>query len=298
MASLRHSIICWDSCFRNFFHLLGSLAEQDYDLSSVEVVFVEQRSRERAAAWAARHGVAPVEQVAGALSARLNVRIYHLNQDAAQPYHPGALLNFGLRKARGEILSTMDVDTLVPPIFLTMLDQAHAVRPRVVNMHRYMADRPCGVGVEAWTRQTVDYWKVLALCSDVQHRIPLRATNYAPLLSAHRDHWRDIGWYDDHVLFSTPYTLFGRDVATRLVILLGDVEHVLPIACVHPWHPTSVCREKEIFQGLYQAQTRLIEWSQQNRAPHAQVRRTLADEIHQQQRGEIERAIAAAEAEM
>lgn len=298
MSAITHSIICWDSCFRNFFHLLGSLAEQNYDLSTVEVIFVEQRSKTGAAEWAAQNGVPSVQETVDALDGKLNVRLYHLNQSAEHVYHPGALLNFGLRKSRGQFLSTMDVDILVPPIFLQMLDQAHVTSPRVVNMHRYMADAPCEVSTEEWTRQTLDYWKVFALCSDVKHRIPLRVYNYAPLLSAHRDHWEAIGYYDDHAIFSTPYTFFGRDVATRFGCLLGDVEHVLPIACVHPWHPTPIDRQKDSFQILHQCQTKLIEWSKNNGVAPLYARRPIANEIYREHGVEIDAAIALAEAEI
>ena len=70
---MRHSIVTWDSSFRSFFHLLPTLAAQDFDRAMVEVVLIEQRSRKTALEVAAATGVRPAEAVCEAVADRLAV---------------------------------------------------------------------------------------------------------------------------------------------------------------------------------------------------------------------------------
>lgn len=295
---MRHSIITWDSSFRNFFHLLPALAAQDFDLAEVEVILVEQRSRGTALEVAAAFGVEPAEAVCAALADRLAVDIVHLDEPDDEPYHPGRLLNVGIRRAQGEIVSTMDADMLLPRNFLAVLDRMHATGDCVATLHRYDAAYPCGVTVENWTRQLIDYDLILNTAANRATPIPAEVPNKAPLLSTRRAHWKAIGGYDDHPLFATAYTLFGRDVSARFELLLGKKELPMPMPAVHPWHPREVNRQTAIFQVLYQAQSALIGWSIDRKEPDRAARREVADRLMAQHRPHVLQAIRRAEAEM
>ena len=43
---MHHTFIAWDCCFRNCFHLVKALADQDYPKDQYELIYVEQHSRE------------------------------------------------------------------------------------------------------------------------------------------------------------------------------------------------------------------------------------------------------------
>ena len=295
---MRHSIVTWDSSFRSFFHLLPALAAQDFDLAMVEVVLIEQRSRKTALQVAAASGVRPAEAVCEAIADRLAVDLVYLDEPDAVPYHPGRLLNVGLARASGEILSTMDVDLLVPRNFLAVLDWMHAEGDCIATLHRYDAAYPCGVTVADWTRQLIDHELILNTTLNRATPIPPTVANKAPLLSTRRAHWQAIGGYDDHPLFATAYTLFGRDISARLEILLGKKELPMPVAAVHPWHPREMQRQAATFQVLYQAQSALIGWSVEHKKPDHAARREVAERLMTQYRPQITEAIRTAEAQM
>ncbi len=295
---MKHSIVCWDSSFRNFFHLLPSLASLSFDRDDVEIIFIEQRTREVADRVCRNVGTKPVSEVVDGLKNELPVDLVYLDEPDSEPYHPGRLLNVGLEKATGDILSTMDADILLHPDFMSTLNRVHEMGDRIFCMHRYNANFPCGTSREDWTNQIVDYDLILNTCSDRHLPIPEVILNKAPLLSARREHWEAISGYDSHRIFSTAYTLFGRDISLRFKLLLGDRETPLPVPCVHPWHPTEVDRGMDDFQILYGAQQGLMNWSQGVGEPDAERRTEQADQLYAQHRDEIEQAISIAEAQM
>jgi len=92
-----HTIISWDYCFRNFFHLIGSLAEQNYPKDKYELIFVEQRDREASDAYNHNLGLRSLQDTVNAYRNRFNVRTVFLSRDYSHPYHlgtcvPGAIL--------------------------------------------------------------------------------------------------------------------------------------------------------------------------------------------------------------
>ncbi len=292
----KHTIISWDSTFRNFFHLLPSLANLEWGRDRLEVIFVEQRSAATAAAYAAAEGCKTVAQVSAEVADRLDVKVVHLDEDDAA-YHPGHLLNAGLARATGDIVSTMDADILVPRQFLRVLDELHKRGQRVFTMHRPMAVSPCGTTAADWKNQIIDYDLVRNLAPQAFQPIQAVVPNKAPLLSTRRENWEAIGGYDEHRLFSTAYTLFGRDVSLRFRLLLGDVELPMPMFAIHPWHPTEVNRSVNKIGVLYTAQEGLMTWSEARRVWDVRARRAVADHLYASNRDLVEAAIAFAEHE-
>ncbi len=291
----KHAIITWDRSFRNFFHLLPSLAEQDYPMEEVEVIVVEQMSRSHALQYAGKEECAPAEEVIAGLEGKLTCRIVYLDEDDGV-YHPGRLLNHGIRLTTGTIVSTMDADILVPPDFLTLLDQLHARGPRVVNMQRSQAPFACGTTNADWKNQIIDFELVRNLCSDGWAPIPREVANKAPLISAPRTLWEQIQGYDEHPIFSTAYTLFGRDISLRFKLLIGeDCEIPHPRRCIHPWHPTEVDRKGDAAKVLFEAQTIMLRWSEQHSKHDREERTVFMDRFYQQNRAVIDDAIAMAE---
>jgi hypothetical protein len=291
-----HTIISWDSTFRNFFHLLTSLADLDWGRDRLQVIFVEQRSAATAAAYAAAEGCKSVAQVVAEVADRLDVTLVYLDEDDAA-YHPGRLLNAGLARATGDIVSTMDADILVPRQFLRVLDALHQRGQRVFTMHRPAALFPCGTTKADWKNQIIDYELVRNLAPQAFQPMQDVVHNKAPLLSTRRENWEAIGGYDEHRLFSTAYTMFGRDVSLRFRLLLGDVELPMPMYCIHPWHPTEVNRSDSKIGVMFAAQQGLIKWSEERRVFDVRKRKAVADQLYADNRALVEAAISFAEDE-
>jgi hypothetical protein len=240
MADIVHSIISWDCCFRNFFHLIFSLDSQAYDLEKVELVFVEQRSRKAADTFNHSSGLKALSDLASRTDYRISLRVVYLD-DLESPYHLGKLVNAGLDAARGKFVSVMDGDQLLPRGFLKELDYfMHGHAEKAVVAHRKMARLPLGVdSFRDWKRADIDYTKVLALCPD-RYFIPYSRcpiNNYGPLLAARKEQWKAIGGYDEGPLWSTAASLLHYDAATRFAIAGWSCTMLPFFSLVHPWHP-------------------------------------------------------------
>src|SRR5262245_44912601 len=101
-----HSIISWDCCYRNFFHLIGSLEEQDYPKDQFEVIYVEQRSRKQSDDFNHSLNLLSLGDTVARFSSRLNVRVVYLDK-VDSPYHLGISNNHGIRMAKGKYISVM-----------------------------------------------------------------------------------------------------------------------------------------------------------------------------------------------
>lgn len=61
------------------------------------------------------------------------------------PYHLGKCNNYGILHSKGDIVSVMDGDQLLPQDFLNKLTEAHSGIPKVINIERVMCKHPLGV---------------------------------------------------------------------------------------------------------------------------------------------------------
>lgn len=96
-----HWIINWDRAFRDFFHLVHTLAEQNFSFNEFEVIYVQQRSREYADQRNKSRGLAGLADLELKFRSILNFRVIYLNQQEDLPYHLGICNNAGLAVARG-----------------------------------------------------------------------------------------------------------------------------------------------------------------------------------------------------
>ena len=265
---MRHTIILWDCCYRNFFHLTGSLADQDYPRDDYEILWVEQRSRAASDRFNHRLGLRSLGDTVAALADRCQVRVVYLDQPPAHPYHIGVCVNAGAALARGEILSRMDGDMLVQPDFLTSLDRAHEQFACVLNLAKRRAVRAVGVPEERWAEGVIDFDRCLAECPRGAEPVPETVTNKGPLISAPRAWWTAIEGYDEHDLWSTGISRNGQDVTARMEILSGRPSRTVPDQVgVHPYHPQGLDRQGPAEVAIFAAQARLIAWSRERGEP-------------------------------
>lgn len=291
-----HTIVTWDCCFRDFFHIIPSIAECDIDEGdAVEIIVVEQRSQFEAEKRARENNVKSAEEVAADLSGLVDCKVLYMNDEG--PYHPGKALNYGLIHASGDIISTMDADILVHKRFLNILDDLHSKGEVLVTMDRLSAAFPCGVTKEKWKDQIVDYELVSRLSPKYGKPIPQVVGNKAPLLSIKEGLWNELGFYDEHFSFSTAYTKFGQDISRRFAILRPGSEVSMPVPCVHPWHPSPMQRKSRTYKILYDAQESAMAWSESIGRFDVQARHHFYSRLHGSVNSKIWNAIKKAEAQ-
>ncbi len=290
---MKHSIILWDCCYRNFFHLTGSLAAQDYPNDQYEIIWVEQRSRAASDAFNHRLGLRSLGDTVALYTDQCDVRVVYLDQPPAQPYHIGVCVNAGAALSRGEILSRMDGDMLVRPDFLHCLDHEMNVRPGVINLARRGAARPVGVPPERWTEGVIDYDRCRAECPRGFDPVPPVVRNKGPCLSAPRAWCEAVGGYDEHPLWATGISRNGQDLTARLEIYSGVPSRALPDQIgVHPFHPTGLNRLGEAEIAIFAAQQNLIDWSRARAEPTLTARRDELAATYARVRESVEKHLA------
>lgn len=263
---MKHSIISWDSSYRNFFHLIDGLVKQDYPRDEYELIYIEQRSKEFAKKYAEDENVKSLEERYKETVTDINIKIDYLNHPITRPYHLGKCNNRGLELAQGKYISVMDGDQLLPSNFLSTLDSFFGNGGEIANVIRRMADHPVGVSKKKWKDALIDFDKCLEVCPDKDKPIPEKTNNKGPLISAHRDHWKAVNGYSEHKLWSTGLSRLGQDVCKRLEIETGEQSRTLSnIVTVHPWHPTGFSRSTISNRKLLYIQKKLIEWSEKNK---------------------------------
>jgi len=288
-----HTIISWDCCFRNFFHLIGALAEQQYPKDQYELIYVEQRSRQASDAYNHKLGLQSLQDTVDAYGDRFNVRGLFLSQDGTHPYHLGVSVNAAIRGAKGCYISVMDGDLLVRPEFLRCLEDFHQTAGTVINMDRRTAARPVGADFKNWHLGVIDFELCLAECPDRDCSVPERVNNFGPLISAPKEWWEAIGGYDTHRIWSTGVSRLGSDANTRLEIFSGRKSLPLPgHICVHPYHPAGFDRNADLQALVLSLQQQLINWAWRNGEPSHEMRTMVTDRLYHKHQWVIEANIS------
>lgn len=264
---MRHSIISWDCSFRNFFHLIDSLAQQKYPTEKYEVIYVEQRDRQSSNNFNHQFNLQSLNDTVRQYKNKISVEAIFLD-NIDTPYHLGIANNAGLKAAKGDIISVMDGDTLVSKNFLKNLDIEHEKGAKILNLFRHMVDYPLGVNnYKDWMKAHVSFSKCYRASNTYKAAIPKNYTNKGPMISARREHWEQIEGYDEALIWSTSASTLGQDVCKRLEIAAGIESTTLPNEfCVHPWHPFGYARKgrndkKELVLKYLDLQKQLTQWS-------------------------------------
>ncbi len=287
-----HSVISWDCSFRNFFHLIDGLLMQEYDRDQFELIFVEQRTKEVADAYNHDLGLKSLWDRYEEVRSRMNIRVVYLGDPPSVPYHLGRCNNRGIEVARGDIISIMDGDLLVPPDFLKKLEEYHGRQVAVVNLYRHTAKYPVGASKENWTEQTVDFDLCLEACPTRNDPVPRRVDNKGPLISALREHWEAIGGYDLHQIWSTGLSRLGQDATARLEILTGVESTALPDTfAVHPFHPAGFNHNAVSSRKILGLQQDLIDWARSNREYSWRKRTPYTEKVYGKNRWLVDKMI-------
>lgn len=287
-----HSIISWDCSFRNFFHLIDALLTQEYDRNQFELIFVEQRTKKIADTYNHKLGLKSLWDRYEEVKDKMNIRVVYLGDDPSIPYHLGKCNNKGIELAKGEIISVMDGDLLLPPNFLKKLEEYHSKHIAIVNLFRHSASHPIGVKKEDWTKQVIDFELCLKTCPTRNNPIPHKVDNKGPLISALKEHWMAVDGYDLHPIWSTGLSRLGQDVTARLEILTGVQSTALPDCfAVHPYHPQGFFRFFGKSKKLLDLQMDLINWARSNKEHSWKKRIDYTEALYNKNRKFIEQMI-------
>lgn len=283
MTDIKHTVISWDCSYRNFFHLLDGIASQNYDLDAVEIIYVEQRTRQVADEYNHRLGLKSLSDRVSEREWRPGfLKALYLNHPVDRPYHLGRSVNKALDVARGDTISVMDGDMLLPGDFLKKLDAYHESGAGIVNLERKSANRPVNAEMSNWIEGIIDYQLCLQECPDGSSEVPRYINNKGTMISAKADAWRAVGGYDEHDLWSTGVSRVGLDVNQRLEIFLRKESTGLPNCfAVHPYHPTGFSRDTLDSVRMLYVQKKLINWSKKNNISCWEDRLDVAEILHQ-----------------
>ncbi len=294
-----HSIISWDCSYRNFFHLIDALLSQDFPTYEFELIFVEQRNKDIANSYNHQLGLKSLEDRYTEAKDRINLRIIYLNHSNETPYHIGICNNEGIKNAKGDIITTMDGDQLLPSNFLSNLTKVHNNNPKVVvNILRNMCKYPIGVkNFKDWTKADIGYYRCLKSCPNQFKPIPSRVGNCGPMISSKKKFWIDTEGYDPHPIWGSSYSKLGIDVTRRLEIATNSQSFCLPnMFSIHPWHPVGGVRSslekasriKDKVQKFFSIQDKLITWSLKNKNPKVSDRSEYTDLIYEKNKYLVE----------
>ncbi len=289
---MKHTIISWDCSYRNFFHLIDALLDQDYDKNSYEFIYVEQREKDFADQYNHKTGLKSLSDRLNEVGDKMQLRVEYLGDPPDVPYHLGRTVNHGLALARGEIVSVMDGDMLLSGDFLNKLDEYHANEAGVVNLERLMATEPVGVPRNRWTEAVIDYDRCLDICEGANAPLPRTVVNKGPMISAHRGDWEAVNGYDEHVIWSTGLTKLGMDVTARLEMHCRVESTALPDRfAVHPYHPEGFSRVTLDSARLLAIQGNLIKWAKEHKAISWSDRTDVTERVYQKKIRLIERML-------
>jgi len=285
-----HTIISWDFSYRNFFHLIDGLLAQNFLKEEFELIFIELRTKKHANKYNHSLGLKSLEDRYYEVNNNMNITIRYLNKPKKIPDNWGFCNNEGLRLAKGDIISVMDGDLLLPFDFLTKLYNFHKKNKKaVVNVFRKNCAYPVGVkSFNNWITCDVDFKKCLRACPSQFDPIPRYVENKGPMISARKVFWEAIEGYDENPIWGTIIAKNAEDVNTRLEIVTGESSICFPDSfVVHLWHPRviyPVDRKK-----FYSFQDQLVNWSIENKKYKVSDRTPLANQIYEQNAEQIKK---------
>jgi len=295
-----HSIISWDCSFRNFFHLVKSINGQNFNKNSFEFLYIEQRNQKIADEYNHSIGLESLKDIERKYGQEMNFKVYYMSDAENRPYHLGRINNFGLAHAKGEIISVMDGDTIVPTDFLKSLEEQHEKdTSAVINLYRHMCEYPIGVSSYSdWKTADVDIDKCLRACKTQYVRVPTFCGNKGPMISARRGFWEAVGGYDESDFWCTSVSKLGIDVNRRLEMVTGTKSKSMQNSfCVHPWHPIGYSLSKrtnrdELVKQYFKLQDEAIKWSETHNTYSVKDRSNFSEDIAAKNRSLIDSIIS------
>ncbi len=216
---MKFSIITWDASFRESYHTIDSFGNQDYDHNQYEFFWCEFYSNDS-------------DKLLSKLKKYPNFHLINLNRPKTEKWHLGKTLNAGLKRAKGEILIIPDGDIIVPKNFLKEVEKIFEESNKNLVVYFRRWDEPKQAHSDK--SYDIDYLKKVAKLNNL--------TNYGGCMAIRHDVFAEIGFYEEHEIFSGPgangYEQYLRLRNKGLQIMWSDI----PI--YHPYHPNTGSSDK------------------------------------------------------
>ncbi len=210
---LRTSVILFDGGFRESFHSLDFLADQDLPADRWEAIWVDWRDQ-----------VDP--------EVLRHEWVQKLCLGCTPPYHIGCMVNAAVREASGDLLVIMDADVAMHPGFLSEVTALHESQPDLV-MHVKRWDQ-----AECHRDLPVDMETLVTTCG------PVNQTNYGGCCSVEREWFEKVNGYTESSEFSNQS---GVAMEFHHRLMNHGLSHMWhpTLKLYHPWHPHGDDRDDE-----------------------------------------------------
>lgn len=186
------SIITWDAGFRENYHTVDSFCRQNYNLNDFEFIWVEFYS-----------SIHPT--LANKINSYPNARVLCLNNAKTTKWHLGKCLNAGINDSKGNLLVIPDGDIIVPDNFIKIVEEEHYKIDELVLYFRRWDEQE--IKHDLLKSYEIDYLEKVCQLNN--------PTNYAGCLAIKKEHFHNVGGYEESPIFSGPGAN-GSELYTRL----------------------------------------------------------------------------------
>ena len=217
---MKISIITWDASFRENFHTVDSFGQQEYPKDDYEFFWCDY--------YSAQNPVL-IEKV----NKYPQSSIVNLGNPVSEQWHLGKTINKGISQSKGDILIIPDGDIMVPKNFLSKVEEIFNSSSENLVVYFRRWDEPANKhGEESYT---IDYLSDVCQLKNI--------TNYGGGFAIRRNVFEDIGFYEEHEVFSGPgangLEQYMRFRNRGLAIMWSDIK------IYHPYHSFTGSSDKK-----------------------------------------------------
>jgi len=221
---MKISIVTWDACFRESFHTIDSFGKQDYNKNQYEFIWSDFYNNQN-------------KNLKNKINNYSNFSLYNNNNDRNKKWHLGKIINNGIKQTNGDILVIPDGDIIVPDYFLKKVENIfnNNASDNLVCYFRRWDEPKESHGVDSYN------------IKHLEKKCELRNLhNYGGCLAIKYKTFKEIGFYEEHDIFSGPsasgFEQYKRFRNKGLKIMWSDV----PI--FHPYHNFTGSSDKFSFK--------------------------------------------------
>lgn len=210
---MKVSIITWDANFRENLHTIDAFAQQKFDDSAYEFIWVDYYESNDA--------------VRQKIDEYKNCKLVTLGYSSDEEWHLGKCVNAGVKESCGDVLIIPDGDILVDYDFIKNAFEWHEGRIDSISYYRRY-DEPEKPALQAAGMNI----------SDIARRTKLiNPLNYAGCFSLNRRLFSELEGYEEHDIFSGPgmnaREFYIRARNSGASIRWGEGK------LYHPWHEST-----------------------------------------------------------
>jgi hypothetical protein len=207
---MKISVILWDAGFREQFHAIECLKNQDLYFTDYEVLWIEYFDR------------IPPEVLRYQVGGQRKYKFRVASLDRPAPWHIGELVNEGVRRISHRLILILDADVLCKPDFLSGLVKLHSKDPNLVSHTRRYNQSP-GPLPDPLTWETVS-----PLCG------LNNLLNYGAAVCMTKDVFESVNGYTEDPIFREDSAVAWE---CHIRLMNGGYNHVwTPFKLLHPYH--------------------------------------------------------------